>query len=168
MKITLIVVFMTSLFLYGCEKPQNPEAVKKEVENLSKKFADSFNKEDLEGIMSVYWNDPNLICYFPDNNLTGYEAVKEYWKNTFANVDVKKFEVAENHHQVTRDVVYEWGMYNLVLQPTGGPEVNAPGRYSATWEKKNEQWLMTLDHASVLMTLPPPADTSSVGAMKKQ
>jgi ketosteroid isomerase-like protein len=130
------------------------DQVRKSLEAQTAKFAEAFNKEDLDGVMAPYWNSPELVAMYPDGDYRGYAALRESWKKTFDGVTVKKFEITEQHFNITPHVVTEWGMWSYAFQPTGGPDIMLQGRYLLTWEEKDGKWVITVDHASC--PLPPP------------
>jgi ketosteroid isomerase-like protein len=152
----------------GCEKREDPVAIKKAIEDMDMKFAEAVNKMDADGVAAPYWNSPELVTYYPDTLvLHGYDAVKKYWENVFATSDVKKFEFTEHHVVATSHMASDWGMWTFTLKPKNAPsEITFTGRYSQTWEPKNGKWVITVDHASSPVLPPPPPTTQPVGAGK--
>jgi ketosteroid isomerase-like protein len=137
---------------------------------MDAQFAEAFNKKDVDGVMAPYWNSPELITFYPDTTLRGYDALKASWQTTFENVDVKKFEMTESHIEVGEHMAYDWGFWTYVFQPKGGPEIAINnGRYLQVWAHKDGKWVIVVDHASA--PLPPPqpqavSATEKMGTMK--
>jgi len=158
---SVIATLFSVMVFAGCQPMENPAVVKNAIEEQNKIFVDAFNKEDVAGVMSVYWNSPELVAYYPDGNYKGYESVKRSWESFFQSIEMKKFEVTEDHVVVGRDFAYEYGTFELVFQVPGGPVVEAPGRYLEIWEKKEGKWVLIVDHASSPLPPPPPPGTGS-------
>ena len=132
----------------GCRRGEDAASVKQAIEAQDKIFEQSFNSMDVTGIMSVYWESPDLIAMYPDSNYRGYDDVKQSWWDMFNTVSVNKFKFVEHHIDVHDDFAYEWGTFNFTFQPKGGPVAGGPGRYLQIWKKINKKWVIVADHAS--------------------
>jgi ketosteroid isomerase-like protein len=152
--VVIVILISISLFLFGCRRHENPASVKKAIEAQDKIFEQAFNSMNVSGVMSVYWESPDLVAMYPDGNYRGYDDVKQSWWDLFNKVEVKKFEVTESHIEIDNDVAYEWGMFNFTFQPKGGTVIGGPGRYLEVWKKINNKWVIVADHAS--LPVPPP------------
>ena len=157
--IIIIIFSFLSLLCVGCKRHEDPAVVEKAIESQDKTFERAFNSMNVSGVMSVYWESPDLVAMYPDNNYRGYDDVKQSWWDLFNKVEVKKFEFTESHIEVNGDIAYEWGMFNFMFQPKDGPVTGGPGRYLEIWKKVNKKWVIIVDHASSLM--PPPALTET-------
>lgn len=138
-------------------KSNEEDKIKNEIHKQNKIFTKAFIKEDVNEIMSVYWNSPELICYFPDADFIGYDNVKQSWKMMFDNLAIKNFEHTQSTIKVEGNIAYEFGHFKFIFQPKEGNEISSTGRYIAIWEEKNGKWVMTVDHAS---STPPQKQTS--------
>ena len=169
MRRQVVVSVVLAVLIVGCG-PQNKDTstIKRVLEEKVVKFVDAFNKQDVDGLTADYWNSPDLAVYYPDGNYIGYDAVRKSWENFFQNVTVKRFAVNELHTEVDADgeVAYQWGLYNLEMQPKAGPEISAPGRFTQVWRNMNGKWLIVLDHASAPLPPPPAPGSESTDAMK--
>ncbi len=151
------VIFVILLLCnLNCRKSGDVEKTTQALQEQDKVFEDSFNRMNVSGVMSVYWESPDLIAMYPSGNYRGYDDVKQSWWDLFNHVDVKKFQITESHIDVEGDLAYEWGIFNLAFQPRSGPFTEGPGRYLQVWKNVGKKWLIIANHASML----PVADTT--------
>ncbi len=165
--LVLCVTIVAGLLVAGCSKPADTQAVKQQLEQKTHAFAEAVSKQDINGLMADYWNSPELAAYYPDANYQGYDAVKKSWEGFFGMMAVKSFSFPEVHTDVSGDgtLAYQWGLYDMTLQPKGGgPEIKAPGRFSEVWKNMNGSWVIVVDHASSPLP-PPPAAADSTKKM---
>jgi ketosteroid isomerase-like protein len=144
--------------------------VQKFIEEQDAKFVEAFNKKDLDGILSSDWKSPELIVMYPDTTVRGYDALKVLWQKTFDMVDVKRFEITEQHIEVSSHTASDWGFWVYRFQPKGGPEISFNGRYTRIWSEKDGKWVLTIDHASVPLPpapMPVAASKDDTAAKKK-
>jgi ketosteroid isomerase-like protein len=154
----LLVVVLA--FLPGCQPKMDTAAVRSKIEEQDKKFLEAVNNKNLDGVMSVYWNSPDLVGIYPDGMFRGYVGVKRSWENTFSSTEGLKFEFTERRLVVNPSSVYEWGTFNFSITPKGAAEIAMTGRFLTVWEEKDGMWVITADHSSPT-PVPPPAETSS-------
>jgi len=154
----LWIACLSMVAFVGCERHEDPAAIKSAIEALDRDFASAFNKMDIEGMVANYWHSPDLVVMFPDDSYLGYDALKANLQKTFAMVDVKEFEVTQHTVVVGRHMAYDYGTWNYTFQPKGGTEMNLSGRYLRVWEEKDGKWVIVADHASVPLPPPPPAE----------
>jgi ketosteroid isomerase-like protein len=165
----IIILFILSFIFVSCERREDPTAVEQTIQEKDNGFVEAFNKKDVDGIMAPCWNSPDLITFYPDTTLRGYDALKDSWEKTFAMVDVKKFEITESHIEVGDHMAYDWGFWSYTFQPKEGPEVSmANGRYLQVWAHKDGQWVIVADHASVPFSPPPPPMATKNEKMRKK
>lgn len=163
----LALVILCFSLLAGCEKHEDPAKLKAAIGEMDGKFVQAFMNEDLDAMMALFWNSPDVVAFYPDGDFKGYDAVKESWKRSFDSSDTKNFAMTESHIEVMPHAVSDWGMWTYTFQPKNGPEMTMNGRYSQLWVEKNGKWVMTVQHAS-LVTPPPPAQVDEkMKSMKK-
>jgi ketosteroid isomerase-like protein len=141
------VVFVI-VSIVGCRRHDDPAEAKRAVEAQDKVFEDAFNKMNVTGIMSVYWESPDLIAMYPDGTFRGYDDVKQSWWDFFNNVEVRKFRITESHIEVSGDFAYDWGLFIFEFQPKSGPLMSGTGRFLETWKHIGKHWVIVADHAS--------------------
>ncbi len=144
----LVVILPAALALSSC-RPSHKRMIK-EAKLLDERFVEAFKKEDLDGVMVTYWNDPNVMM-FPAGAMSakGYDAIKASYKAFFDGTNVKDFQVKDQNYEVHGDVVIGWGLFSLTTVPSIGPEVKIDGRYTEVIAKRKGQWVYILDHPSV-------------------
>jgi ketosteroid isomerase-like protein len=146
----LVAILPAALALSGCS-PSHKKMIK-EAKNLDQRFAEAFRKEDLEGVMATYWNDPDVVM-LPAGAMSakGYDAIKASYKAFFDGTNVKAFQLKDQNYAVHGDVVIGWGFFSLTTVPSIGPEVKLDGRYTEVIAKRKGKWVYILDHPSVPM-----------------
>ena len=55
--------------------------------NLELAEVRAWNNHDLQGALAVYWASPDLISIAGDNEVHGFEALKQAWFTQYANPD---------------------------------------------------------------------------------
>jgi ketosteroid isomerase-like protein len=144
----LVAVLPAALALPGCGP--SPKQMIRESKRLDKRFVEAFKKEDLEGVMATYWNDPKVVM-LPAGAMDakGYDAIKDAYKAFFDGTNIKDFKLKDQSYEVHGDVVIGWGLFSLTTLPSIGPEVRIEGRYTEVIAKRKGAWVYILDHASV-------------------
>ncbi len=153
--VILLPVLLTSLFILSCsmEKGESEEAMIKASNELDKKFAESFSKGDLNGIMETYWNSPDLVSYAPDiADAANYEKAKQDMTKFFETMKGARLELTNSKNRVEGNVVLGSGNWTLTLPDSAGTKIN--GRYSDVKAKKDGKWVYIQDHASVPLVVP--------------
>ena len=121
---------------------------------LDQRFADAFNKADVDGMMATYWNSPDLVSYAPDSSTRGWEAIKASAAETFKGMPGAKLELMNVRNDVHGTVVVGSGNWKLTIPAAKGPATVIEGRFSDVKAQKDGKWVYVIDHASV--PLPPP------------
>ena|SRR5688572_21892776 len=131
-------------------------------EELDSLFLVAFNNGDLDAIMNLHWNSPELHAYPPvgDPHLNGYEAVKEMYKRDFNMNKGAKLEYLTVNNTPFSDVVVGHGTFRWTMPIEGGAPMVFDGRYTEVKAFKDGKMRILLDHTSA--PFPPPADTTQV------
>src|SRR6476646_6094445 len=80
--------------LGGCAMMCSPAHMESEARALDGRFAESFAKGDLDGVMATYWNSPDLVFYPPDvMELHGPAAVRQNYAEAFKNMPGAKLQL---------------------------------------------------------------------------
>ncbi|MFQ5674850.1 MAG: YybH family protein [bacterium] len=62
---------------------------------------------DVDGVMAMYWNSPDLVSYPPDAmEAHGWRAVRDDLRRFFDSVSGAKLELLETNYKVAGDVVF--------------------------------------------------------------
>lgn len=104
----------------------------------------AWNKGDVQGFMSFYWNNDSLM-------FIGKKGVTYGWKNTYENylksyptqVEMGKlfFEIVKME-QFNKTTIYVVGKWQLEKEKPVG------GYFTLVWKKINGKWLIVSDHTS--------------------
>ncbi len=166
-----LLLFATVMVMTRCNQPAKPAHSEEEMIAAAKavdaKFVEEINKENLDGVMSCYWNSPDLVVYSPgEMELKGYEATKQSFANFFKDMPGARHEMLGTEYRAAGDIVYCWGKVRLTVP--AADSLTAPqtmeGRYTSVFAYKDSGMVYILDHAS--LPLPPPAEPAPAEAKK--
>jgi ketosteroid isomerase-like protein len=121
-----------------------------------------FNNGDVDGLMKLHWNSPELLSYPPDElQLKGYDAVKNSYTKGFSENKGARLEYTSTYNIPYTDGVAGFGTYRWVMPIEGGSPIIVEGRYTDVKAYKDGKMVIIHDHSSVLMP-PPPAEETKV------
>jgi ketosteroid isomerase-like protein len=146
-------------FVVGCvAKGASPEQMIAAAEALDKQYIDALNKGDVNALMELYPNSPDIVSYGPDGaRLQGWQAIKDYYAGFMASTPGAKYEFTSMHNRVMGDVVLGWGTFRGTIQGVKGPPTVIDGRYTDAKSSTSGKWGYVMEHGSLL---PPPPATS--------
>lgn len=136
------VAALIIMFKVSCS--QNYTGDKKSVLNFMQAQELAWNKGDIEGFMSYYWNNDSLM-------FIGKNGITYGWKNTYENYkksyptqldmgnltfDIVKI---EQLNKTTMHIIGKWQLEKV--KPSGG-------YFSLIWKKMNGKWFIVSDHTS--------------------
>jgi len=149
------LVALTSASLASAESPDQMIAAAKV---LDERFEQAFNRNDVNGMMSLYWNNPELTVFFPGEMVArGWDEAKKAAESMFAEMPGAKIKISDQHYKPAGDVVYCWGLWSLEAPPAhGNPPTKLEGRFTDVRAKRDGKWVYIHDHASV--PLPEPSE----------
>jgi len=139
---SIFVAALIIMFKVSCS--QNYSGDKKSVLNFMQAQELAWNKGDIEGFMSFYWNNDSLM-------FIGKNGITYGWKNTYENYkksyptqldmgnltfDIVKI---EQLNKTTMHIVGKWQLEKV--KPSGG-------YFSLIWKKINGKWFIVSDHTS--------------------
>lgn len=170
-----LLVLSCAWIAQSCNQPAKPAHTEEEMIAAAKavdaKFIESMNKKDLDGVMSCYWNSPELAMFPPgdDVELKGYDAAKASFAKFFSGPMKANHEFTETNYKVAGDMVIGWGRVRLVVE---GDSASKPmvmeGRYTDVLAYKDSNLVYIIDHASVPMMEPAPPAAAPVAEKKKK
>jgi ketosteroid isomerase-like protein len=148
----------SALVLAGCG-PSDEEKIKL-AQKVDADFVKAFKREDLEGVMATYWNDPHALM-LPTGAMTarGPAAIRAGYKAFFDGTNVKDFRLHKQEYLVLGDAVLGTGLFTLTTEPSLGPVVTIEGRYSEVVAKRDDKWVYIHDHVSVPLSPNATAET---------
>lgn len=139
---SIFVAALIIMFKVSCS--QNYSGDKKTVLNFMQAQELAWNKGDIEGFMSFYWNNDSLM-------FIGKNGITYGWKNTYENYkksyptqldmgnltfDIVKI---EQLNKTTMHIIGKWQLEKV--KPSGG-------YFSLIWKKMNGKWFIVSDHTS--------------------
>ena len=123
---------------------------------VDKQFVEAFNRQDVDAVMALYWNNPKLVSMAPEGMGTaGWDAAKADSADMFKTMPGAKIEILTHHNDAHGDVVLGWGTWRMTIPTPAGPQV-AEGRYTDAKMMHDGKWVYVQDHASVPLPSPPP------------
>jgi ketosteroid isomerase-like protein len=138
---------------------------------LDQKFHEAFNKADVDGVMALYWNNPNLVSFGPGGTGTrGWDAAKTEMAAMFKQMPGAKLDFLETHNDASGDVVLGSGQWKLTIPAPKGAAQVVEGRYSDVKAMRDGKWVLVTSHVSVPMAPPappPPPKPATKPATKK-
>ncbi|MDP4826670.1 MAG: DUF4440 domain-containing protein [Flavobacteriales bacterium] len=104
-----------------------------------------WNNGDIEGFMSSYWNDENLIFIGRRGLSKGWQTTLDNYKKSYPDKEQMGRLLFQNDTliQMGAEVVFVAGRWSLFRKAD-----TLAGAYSLTWELKNRNWVITTDHSS--------------------
>lgn len=139
-----ILFFIISLLVFKNHFAQEYKGDFKTVVNNINAQELAWNKGDVQGFMSFYWNNDSLM-------FIGKKGVTYGWKNTYENylksyptqVEMGKllFEIVKME-QFNKATIYVVGKWQLEKEKPVG------GYFTLVWKKINGKWLIVSDHTS--------------------
>ncbi len=174
MRVTVFLTMMLffALLVLSCEEGSQPTqfnandeglAANTEIQSLSKQdlktledldfqFCETIANKDLDGIMSCYWNSPEVILVDPFGNLImGWENIRQSTQGMFDAHESLKLEILEvTHTRLAGGSVQVVGIAAWEMIPYEGPTVKFLERWTDFRRKVNGKWVATLNHAHFL------------------
>jgi ketosteroid isomerase-like protein len=137
--------------LTGCAADQiHNEKMIAAARGVDQRFVAAYNRGDVEGVMSNYWNSPDLVVYSPVAlQAKGWDAVRAGMAQGLAGSSGARLELTESHYQVAGDVVICWGTWRMNVPSANGFALVVEGRYSDVKAQRNGRWVFIMDHASI-------------------
>jgi ketosteroid isomerase-like protein len=146
-----LAIALAVMIATGCG-PDRKELIR-QAQKVDAKFQKAFAAEDVDGLMTLYWNDPEVVM-IPIGGpiITGSDGIRKQFQNFFDGTNVKSFSFGDQHYQVLGDSVLGWGTWKIETDPSLGPAAKIEGRYTEVVAKRDGEWVYVFDNPSVEMT----------------
>lgn len=129
-------------------------------DELDSLFLVAFNNGDVEAIMKLHWNSPELRAYPPgEMQVNGFDAVKAGYMRDFEMNKGAKLEYTNTNNIPFADGVVGHGTFRWTMPMEGDSPMVFDGRYSEVKAFKEGKMVIIFDHTSIPMP-PPPADST--------
>ncbi|MBI5680778.1 MAG: nuclear transport factor 2 family protein [Methanobacterium sp.] len=124
--------------------------IEAEVMNMLDKYVKAYENKDIEALMNLFVDDPNLVAIGTgkDEWVEGHKKLKTGFKRDFSqaeNIDMGFEKITISN---SGNVAWVSSLMTMNAEVSGG-EVLLCGRLSLILEKKDNKWLFTHLHFSV-------------------
>lgn len=135
--LTLLAVFSSPVL--GNDSP----------EALQNAFVQGMEANDADALAACYTED--AVSFAVDVMFgTGRDFVRNSWNSFFETYTVKKLSLSNTHMESVGDAAVAWGLFTMLVEPTGGGElIEMQGRFMDVAKKVDGNWLYVADHASM-------------------
>ncbi|MEO5905448.1 MAG: hypothetical protein ABIQ11_01890 [Saprospiraceae bacterium] len=141
---------------------RTPDELIAEAESLDSLFLVAFNRGDVDALMSVLWNSPELVAYPPgEMQLKGYDAIRESYVKEFTTNKGAVLAYTGTYNIPFADGVAGFGTYTWTLAVDGKAPMVVEGRYSDIKAFKDGKMVIIHDHSSAPAPPAPPAQDST-------
>jgi ketosteroid isomerase-like protein len=153
--VACVLLSVIAVLVAGCAPAgESPEKMVAEAAALDKAWLDAYNNKNVDAIMALYWNSPDLLSFPPgEMEIRGWENVKQGFVKEFAGANDGRLEMIESNNKAVGDAVIGWGKWRFTMSSM---QIDVTGRYSDVKAKRDGKWVFIMDHASAPMP-PPPA-----------
>ena len=143
------------VLLVGCQTMQSPNAARAEITAAAQSWADAFNKCDPARIAALYDAQPVLWGTVSPNIIFDAQGVRQYFDRVCLSPTSPKVAFTEQVIQSFGDTATNSGSYTFTITRDGKPTPFA-ARYSMTYRRSGDQWLIVTHHSSARPAPPKP------------
>ena len=108
---------------------------------------EAWNRQDIEGFMTGYWNSPDLTFFSGAKQTSGWQATLDRYRSTYTSPghEMGKLEFSElSIEALGPDAAFVRGAWHLTM-----PEGKMPhGRFTLIFRKFPDGWKIIHDHTS--------------------
>jgi ketosteroid isomerase-like protein len=126
----------------------SPDDSKSAAEHVLLAQQDAWNRHDLDGFMSGYWNSPELTFFSGAKQTSGWQATIERYRTTYDSPghEMGKLEFSSLRIEALGpDAAFVRGAWKLTLSDGKTPH----GIFTLVFRKFPEGWKIIHDHTSV-------------------
>jgi hypothetical protein len=139
------IVFFFFLLLTILTFAQNNEVEKNAILSIMHKQQKAWNEGNIENFMIGYWQSDSLQFIGSKGIQLGWQKTLENYKKSYPNVAAMgKLEFSDIQIKIISKsqafVIGRWKLTREKDQPNG--------YFTLLWEKKNGNWVITVDHSS--------------------
>lgn len=160
--ISSILLVLVSVVLFPAS-PAHSQSARDIADNkaLDQRFIDAFQREDVNAMMSVYADSPNLIVVFAEGTqVKGSADVRTGYTALFGQYKSIRGELTDSNYVATSTGMVGFGKGYLYMTPKyGGSEQRLDFRYTNYREKRGGIWAITVDTMQAVAFQPLPTDS---------
>jgi len=151
LRVFLIAFVVGTLMLAACATTGGTKPDLTEAQKLGNRFTEAMSHKDLDGAMSCFWNNPDLIVVLFGNVQRGYDTVRAGIAQMFAQNESVKLVVNEISYVPIGDMIMAVGTATYDLKPIGGgPSQQIVERWTDLEKKIDGRLVYVLDHATMV------------------
>ncbi len=145
---SLLATFLTAIFSAPAwSSVAADEASKSSVEHVLRTQQDAWNRHDLEGFMTGYWNSPELSFFSGASERHGWQATIDRYRATYDSPghEMGKLEFsALRIEMLGPDAAFVRGEWHLTMSDGKTPH----GLFTLIFRKFPDGWKIVHDHTS--------------------
>lgn len=138
------LLFFTAIFTLSAFAQTSTESA---VQEVLQKQQDAWNRHDLAGFMSGYWNSPGLTFFSGAKQTSGWKATLERYQKTYQSEgrEMGKLEFSDlNVQSLGPDAAFVRGAWHLTMSDGKTPH----GLFTLVFRKFPDGWKIVHDHTS--------------------
>ncbi len=121
-----------------------------EARELDQRLCEAISRKDLEAAMACFWDSPELIAVIAGSVQKGPEAVRNGFKQLFAQNESVALEVNEVTYLRSGDGIIGVGTATFQLKPVNSQRKLMVERWSDLRRKIDGRWVYVLDHTTMV------------------
>ncbi|MGZ4057142.1 MAG: YybH family protein [Bacteroidia bacterium] len=136
---------LTFIFFSASVYSQSDPQIKTTIGNSMHEQEIAWNKGDIGGFMSSYWNDDSLKFIGKSGITYGWKSTLDHYKKSYPDKEAMgklTFSIL-SVEQFSDTVCYVTGKWNLKRTKD-----DLGGYYTLLWKKINGKWVIVIDHTS--------------------
>ncbi len=119
------------------------------LEALDRSWAEAFKSADVERMLAFYHDDA-VFFGVGGQTAVGLQEIRKRYQEIIPNLQVISFAFTEAHHQVYGNVACGWmNWHGQWIDRKSGSQIDATGRTTIFYIKKDGLWRAQLDHSSI-------------------
>jgi beta-aspartyl-peptidase (threonine type) len=148
MRLCLIVLFalvICTSTLVGADKSN--ENAKSAVEQVLRIQQEAWNRHDLEGFMTGYWNSPELTFFSGAHETSGWQGALDRYRKVYQSEgkEMGKLEFSDLRIEALgTDAAFVRGAWHLTMSDGKTPH----GLFTLVFRKFSDGWKIVHDHTS--------------------
>ncbi|MEE9379230.1 MAG: nuclear transport factor 2 family protein [Candidatus Lokiarchaeia archaeon] len=136
------------------------ERIEEEITEVIKKFAEAYEKKDLDTALSFFAPDPNVVVYGSgvDEKRIGLDEIRAQFERDFAQTEAASLEY--DWKSISGSEPFAWLAADVTFKATTqGQEMTFKGRYTSLFEKREDKWLILQMHFSMPSSAQPEGES---------
>jgi ketosteroid isomerase-like protein len=150
--ISAIIILITGIMVFpGNLSAPRKARIKKEIQTLVTAYSDSYQKKDVEGIMTLYSGDPDIIMLGAGSEIhsIGHKAIREAYEREFsAFSEIKSIEHKILSLYISEDIA-TLAAKSYLTAVKGEAVVNIESGLTAVMKNVSGKWFFIQTHFSL-------------------